>query len=151
MPQDAEMTAIPPTTEPAAPSAAAERMRRHRQRRRDGLRCLGIELRETEIDALIRKGLLKPETRNDTSAIIDVLYAYLDHTLGCHRDAKRYYLLSYSKISKGFRYGQVSGKRATHGISSWMAIYNTRALTYAARKGRNIQMSQPKAKNASTE
>ena len=51
------MTAIPPTTEPAARSAAAERMRRHRQRRRDGLRCFMIELRETEIDALIRQGL----------------------------------------------------------------------------------------------
>jgi hypothetical protein len=75
------MTAIPPTTEPAAPSAAAERMRRHRQRRRDGLRCLVIELRETEIDVLIRKGLLKRETRNDTSAIIDALYAHLDTTL----------------------------------------------------------------------
>ena len=75
------MTAITPTTEPAAPSAAAERMRRHRQRRRDGLRCLIIELRETEIDVLIRKGLLKPETRNDTSAIIDALYSHLDRTL----------------------------------------------------------------------
>ena len=32
-------------------SPAASRMRRHRQRRRDGLRCLVIELRETEIDA----------------------------------------------------------------------------------------------------
>jgi len=82
MARHAELTASPPTTEPAARSATAERMRRHRQRRRDGLRCLVIELRETEIDVLIRKGLLKPETRNDTSAIIDALYAHLDHTLG---------------------------------------------------------------------
>ena len=35
-----------------ASSAAALRMRRHRERRRDGLRCMTIELRETEIDAL---------------------------------------------------------------------------------------------------
>ena len=77
------MTLPPPVSaEPASRSAAAERMRRHRQRRRDGLRCLIIELRETEIDELICKGLLKPETRNDTSAIIDALYAHLDHTLG---------------------------------------------------------------------
>jgi hypothetical protein len=34
-------------------AAAAERMRRHRQRRRDGLRCLVIEVRETEIDVLL--------------------------------------------------------------------------------------------------
>ncbi|MGB8823279.1 MAG: hypothetical protein WCD25_07795, partial [Pseudolabrys sp.] len=36
------------------PSLAAERMRRHRQRQRKGLRCLRIELHEMEIDELIR-------------------------------------------------------------------------------------------------
>jgi hypothetical protein len=78
------MTAIASTTttEPATRSAAAERMRLHRERRRKGLRCLTIELRETEIDALIRKGLLKHETRNDASAVSDALYAFLKDTLG---------------------------------------------------------------------
>ena len=69
----------PPTALPR--SAAAERMRAHRQRRRDGLRCLTIELRDSEIDALIRKQLLKSERRNDLSAIIDALYVFLDRTL----------------------------------------------------------------------
>lgn len=64
------------------PSHAAERMRRHRQRRRDGLRCLLIELRETEIDALVSKRLLKQETRKDRNAIIQALYAFLDRALG---------------------------------------------------------------------
>jgi hypothetical protein len=64
-----------------APSFAAERMRRHRQRRRDGLRCLIIELRETEIDALVRRGLLKSEMRNDNAQIIDAVYTHLDRTL----------------------------------------------------------------------
>ena len=66
---------------PPSISAAAERMRRHRQRRRDGLRCLNVELRETEIDTLIRKGLLKQETRNDPYAVREALYAHLDNTL----------------------------------------------------------------------
>lgn len=66
---------------PAPRSAAAERMRRHRERRRDGLRCLTIELRETEIDALIRKGTLKADARNDPDSILNALYAHLDHTL----------------------------------------------------------------------
>ena len=57
-------------------SRAAERMRRHRQRRRDGHRCFVIELRETEIDALVNKGLLKQETRNSANAIIDAFYAF---------------------------------------------------------------------------
>ena len=70
------------STEPIDRSTAADRMRLHRQRRRAGMRCLMIELRETEIDALIRKGLLKGDMRNDASAIIDALYAHLDQALG---------------------------------------------------------------------
>jgi hypothetical protein len=72
------MTTNPPTSTPGPCSAAAERMRAHRQRRRDGLRCLTIELRETEIDALIGK---KAVARNDEDAIRDALYAHLEHTL----------------------------------------------------------------------
>jgi hypothetical protein len=75
------MTTNPPTAPPATRSAAAERMRRHRERRQDGLRCLTIELRETEIDALIRKGMLNADTRNDPRAIEMALYQFLEHTL----------------------------------------------------------------------
>jgi hypothetical protein len=69
-------------SEPVRPSPAAERMRRHRERRRGGLRCLTIELRETEVDALVRRRLLNNETRNDPGAIKEGLYAFLDSTLG---------------------------------------------------------------------
>ena len=62
-------------------------MRRHRQRRRDGLRCFIIELRETEIDAVIRKGLLAGENRHDYDSVQLALYAFLDHALGELRDA----------------------------------------------------------------
>jgi hypothetical protein len=58
-------------------SDAAWRMRL----RRRGLQCLLVELRETEIDALIRKGLLKAETRHDLLAVRKALYSYLDQTL----------------------------------------------------------------------
>ena len=79
---DGETRALPPTSEPIARSDAAQRMRLHRKRRRRGLRCVMIELRETEIDALIRKGLLRAETRNDQSALRKALHAHLDRTLG---------------------------------------------------------------------
>jgi hypothetical protein len=75
-----ELTTLPTTKLPR--SLAAERMRRHRERRRDGLRCLTIELRETEIDSLIRKGMLKPDARNDRYSIEMALYEFLEHTLG---------------------------------------------------------------------
>ena len=65
----------------ASPTPAVERMRRHRERRRDGMRCLWIELRDTEIDALVQSGLLKAETRNDQNAIADALYEHLERTL----------------------------------------------------------------------
>jgi hypothetical protein len=79
MVHEAEMTATPPTERPC--SAAAERMRLHRERRRNGMRCLTIELRETEIDALIRNGFLNREMRNNQFAIRDALHSFLDETL----------------------------------------------------------------------
>ena len=70
-----------PIQSPPARSPAAERMRRHRQRRRDGLRCVQVELRETEIDALIRRGLLKAECRGEHYDVLEALYAFLEQTL----------------------------------------------------------------------
>jgi hypothetical protein len=74
----------PPSAEPVSRSPAAERMRRHRQRRRDGLRCFMIELRETEIDALIRNGLLAAENYDSVQS---AFYAFLDRALGELGDA----------------------------------------------------------------
>src|SRR5258705_10619083 len=67
------------------PNAAAKRMRRYRQRRREGLRCLTVQLRETEIEALIHKGLLQFETRHSKSQIIDALHDFFDLTLSLNR------------------------------------------------------------------
>jgi hypothetical protein len=69
------------TTISRGPSPAAARMRRHRERRRDGMRCLTIELRETEVEVLIRQGMLKADARNSSNAIRQALYAHLDRTL----------------------------------------------------------------------
>jgi len=81
MPHEPELISVVPT-EPAPCSPAAERMRRHRQRRRSGMRCLTIELHETEIDALICRGFLNTEMRNDLSAVYEAIYAFFDATLG---------------------------------------------------------------------
>jgi SOS response regulatory protein OraA/RecX len=71
------------TTKKAVPatssiSGAAQRMRRSRQRRQEGLRSLRIELRETEIDTLIRKGFLDRGSRNDANALLRALYRVFD-------------------------------------------------------------------------
>ena len=70
------------SVEGATRSASAIRMRRLRERRRRGLRCLTVEVRAREIEALVRKGLLKPETRNSVREITMALYSFLDQTLG---------------------------------------------------------------------
>jgi hypothetical protein len=80
MSQHAEMSSGP-TSPPIACSAAAQRMRAHRKRRRAGLRCIVVQLRETEIDVLIRKGLLKADARNNVRAIRDALHGHFDDTL----------------------------------------------------------------------
>jgi hypothetical protein len=59
-------------------SPSAARMRRHRQRKREGMRSLQIELRETDVDALIESGFLDERSRDDANAIIRALYKFFD-------------------------------------------------------------------------
>jgi hypothetical protein len=68
-------------------SSAAERMRLYRRRRREQLRCVTIQLHELEIEALIRRGWLKAETRNHPAALNDALHGYLGYSLLGERDA----------------------------------------------------------------
>jgi hypothetical protein len=81
MSQHAETTSEP-TPPPIAASPAAERMRAHRCRRQAGLRCLTIELRETEVTELIRRKLLEADARNDLRAVRNALHRHLDASLG---------------------------------------------------------------------
>jgi hypothetical protein len=50
-------------------SPAAQRMRRYRKQRRQGLRSVRILLDEMDIDALIRMRLLKEDERRDIEAL----------------------------------------------------------------------------------
>jgi hypothetical protein len=75
---------IDETTQPVAATtsrSAADRMRAHRERRREGLRCVMAQIRETEIEVLVSKGLLAPATRNDVGAITRALHHHFDITL----------------------------------------------------------------------
>jgi hypothetical protein len=61
---------------------AAERMRAHRRRRKLGLRCVMVQLRNSEIDVLIRRGWLNADARNDRTAISRALHAFFDRSFG---------------------------------------------------------------------
>lgn len=89
MAHNTEVAVVPPTTEPVARSAAAARMRAHRELRRLGLRCVTVQLFEKEIDALVLKGLLKADARHDLYALGEALHAFFARTLGSRSDAKQ--------------------------------------------------------------
>jgi hypothetical protein len=80
MAQDAVIPPSRPFPERAS-SAAAVRMARHRERRRNGLRCLTIELSEAEIDQFIRRKRLAPEDRANPAALRRTLYEFLRYSL----------------------------------------------------------------------
>jgi hypothetical protein len=46
------------------------------------MRSITIELRETEIDALIQGQRLAPDSRGDLAAVRQALYGFLDDNLG---------------------------------------------------------------------
>jgi len=66
-------------------STSTERMRLHRQRRRNQLRCIIVELRDREVLELVRRGFIKPEEQMCPLAIRDALYSHLDHSLAARR------------------------------------------------------------------
>jgi len=59
-------------------SSGAQRMRRYRERHRRGLSCVKVQLRRSEVDALIACGLLEPADRQDRGVLAAALHRYLD-------------------------------------------------------------------------
>jgi hypothetical protein len=57
-------------------------MRRSRQRRPYGLRCYRLELHDSDIEGLVRRGLLVASEQTNRNAIIKAMYAFFDRTLG---------------------------------------------------------------------
>jgi hypothetical protein len=62
-------------------SPAAERARRHRDRRRNGLRIIGVEVFEHEIDQLEALCLLAPGDRSSISALKPALERVIEVVL----------------------------------------------------------------------
>jgi len=72
------MTAIPDTPQPSRLSPSAERMHIARRRRRDGLRCIPLEIRDNEIEAQVKAGLLAADACNDRALIATAMGKLLD-------------------------------------------------------------------------
>jgi hypothetical protein len=69
------MTASTIAAEPRSLSSGAPRVRRRRERRRQGLRLLTVPAAEPAIDAAVERGLLKPEDRVEPWTVVQACYA----------------------------------------------------------------------------
>ncbi len=59
--------------------SGAERMRRYRERRRRGVVCVApVPIYESDIDALVTCGRLKPEEKNDTGKVAEAVEYLVD-------------------------------------------------------------------------
>jgi hypothetical protein len=76
MSEHAEMSSGP-TTPSIACSAAAQRMRAHRKRRRAGLRCVVVQLRETEIEDRSRLMRVTTSARSATPFTVILIRRYV--------------------------------------------------------------------------
>ena len=61
-------------------TAGALRMRASRRRRREGLRCVTLDLRKDEVDRLIQLGHLRQADREDRNQVLLALYCFLDQS-----------------------------------------------------------------------
>jgi hypothetical protein len=81
---DAASTLPAPTAQAAklAALSSPERMRRSRERKRNGLRYTAAVLNEAQIEGLIRRGWLARSERWDAAAVRKALASYLAGNLG---------------------------------------------------------------------
>jgi hypothetical protein len=64
-----------------SPSPGAERMRRFRRRRRNGMQPVRVQLGAADIDALIAKGYLNPKRRDAPSAVAEAADGFISDAL----------------------------------------------------------------------
>ena len=62
-------------------TAAAERMRAHRKRRREGSFIVRVQLDQPDIDGFVRLKLLRPGQRQDTEALQVAVRGLIYHML----------------------------------------------------------------------
>jgi hypothetical protein len=65
------------STSSAANRSSAQRSQRHRERRRNGTRCITVDVDQSERDALVVRGYLPEQERNSGAAIKKAIEAVL--------------------------------------------------------------------------
>ncbi len=61
------------TNDATPPSSAADRARRYRERKSEGLHVARVEVGPEDIEALVREGLLEPGESSDRAAISEAI------------------------------------------------------------------------------
>ena len=84
-------------------------MRRHRERRREGVRCLTVEMYEADIAEATARGLLKSD--GDAWNVLDAWYA-------CHLSEVALQWLVDNRVIKPEQCGDAAS--ILHSISAWL-------------------------------
>ena len=85
------------------------RVRRHRERRREGIRCLTVEMYEADIAEATARGLLKSD--GDAWNVLDAWYA-------CHLSEVALQWLVDNRVIKPEQRGDTAS--ILHSISAWL-------------------------------
>ena len=108
------MTGVENVTQPHSLRPNTLRVRRHRQRRREGLRLLTVETPEPVIEAAIARGLLKPEDCEDCAQSSSVMRSAFAAQLS---DTALNWLTSHAVITRQQRADAVA---ILQRISEWL-------------------------------
>ena len=81
MSQAIKVAEVPPPKTRPLPLTGATRSRLYRERRKKHLKCVMVELRNTEIEPLIKRGSLAQEDCGDEVAIRQALYKFFEEKL----------------------------------------------------------------------
>ena len=65
------------TSNPAESASSAARTRRHRERRRQGTLCVTVDVNQSERDALVARGYLSEEDRDNGAPLKKAIEAVL--------------------------------------------------------------------------
>ena len=71
----------PETVTARRPSSSTERMRLYRRRRQEQSRSVRVILTASEIDALVERGYIHPDSRKDSRAIGYAAMAFISDSL----------------------------------------------------------------------
>jgi hypothetical protein len=101
--------------------SSAARTRRHRERRRQGTRCITVDVNESEVAALVVRGYLAEETRGEPAAIKAAIESVIsDMAFELQQETSAKADLVFERLRQNAsRKLEKSGSNTSHALHRW--------------------------------